>query len=151
MRKTEPFGEDDAGLGGALIVGLQAGQDEIDVLVTDGVGQHTGNDKRIDAYGRETLVLDVNRAIGATRQCLAQDLRSARGPRRADHNLAAVRFAKAQRLLERIRVGLVHLEAGVLLAYAPLGVVDPRLPFTGRNLFDANSDAHEGSAPTRAF
>ena len=65
---------------------------------------------------RQAIVLDVDGAIGAARQRLAQHLGDAGGPGRADHDFPAVLFLEPQALLERIGVRLVHLVAGVLLA-----------------------------------
>ena len=142
MRQAEPLGEDDAGLRRALIVRLQTGEHQIEMLIAHGVGERAGDDKRVGADRRQPFVLHMNRPIRAARERLAKHLRRACGSRRAHHDLAAVLFAKAQGLLECVRVGLVHLEAGVLLANAPLRLIDPRLPFTGGDLFDANGDSH---------
>ena len=90
----------------------------------------------------ERVVLDVDRAVGAARQRLADDLRDARRPGRADDHLAAVLLLQPQRLFERVGVRLVHLEAGVLLADPGLGVVQARLPLAGGDLFDADGDFH---------
>ena len=81
-------------------------------------------------------------AVGAARQRLAQDLRRTCGPGRAHDHLAAMLFAKPQRLLEGVGVGLVHLEAGVLLAHGAPRLVDPRLPLAGWDLLDADGNLH---------
>ncbi len=80
------------------------------------------------------VILDVDRAIGAARQRLANHLLHARGPGRADHHLAAVLLAQPQALLERVGIGLVHLVGHVLLANPRLVVVQTRLPLAGRAL-----------------
>ncbi len=54
VRQTESLGEDDAGLGEALIVGLQAGEDEIELLVAHRRGQRVGDDERISAGERRS-------------------------------------------------------------------------------------------------
>ena len=74
----------------------------------------------------EAVGLDVDGAVGAARERLANHLRGARGPGRADHDLAAVLLLEAQRLFERVGVGLVQLEAGVLVANPRLRLVHPR-------------------------
>ena len=114
MRQTEPLGQDDAGLRESLVVGLQAGEDEVEPLVRHRRAERLGDHERVGAG--ERVALDVDRAVGAARQRLAQHLRDARGPGRADDHFAAVLFLEPQRLLERVGVGLVHLVAGVLLA-----------------------------------
>ena len=91
----------------------------------------------------ERVVFDVQRAIGAARQRLANDLLHARRAGRADDDLATVLLAKPQRLLERVGVRLVHLVADVLLADPGLVVAQPRLPFAGGDLLDADGDLHE--------
>src|SRR2546421_5416891 len=78
--------------------------------------------------------------IGAPCERFAQHLCRTCRPCRADHDLAAMLLAKAERLFERVGVGLVHLVAGVLLTDAPARVVYARLPFPGRDLLDTDSD-----------
>ena len=102
----------------ALVVGLQAGQDQVELLVRHRGRQRVGDHERVG--GAQRVVLDVDRAVGAARERLADHLLHARRARRADDHLAAVLLAQAQRLLERVGVRLVHLVADVLLA-------DPRL------------------------
>ena len=118
VRHAEPLGEHDADLPEALIVGLQAGEHEVELLVLDCRGERVGDRRGV---GRGQRVgLDVDRAIGAAGERLTNHLRRARRAGGADHDLAAVLLLEPQRLLERVRVGLVQLEAGV-------GVADPRL------------------------
>ena len=69
------------------------------------------------------VVLDVDGAVGAARQRLANHLRDARRSGRADDHFAAVLLLQPQRLFERVGVRLVHLEGGVLLADPGLVVV----------------------------
>jgi hypothetical protein len=61
---------------------------------------------------RERVGFDVDGAVGAAGQRLAHHLRRAGRAGRADHHLAAVLLLQAQRLFERVGVGLVELEAG---------------------------------------
>ena len=114
MRHAELLGEHDADLAEALVVGLQPGQHEVELLVADRRGQRLGHRDRIGR--RQRVGLDVDGAIGAARQRLADHLRRARRPGRADDDLAAVLLLEPQRLFERVGVGLVELEAGVLVA-----------------------------------
>ena len=118
VRQPKALGEDHAGLRGALIVGLKAGQHKVEFLLAHGVGERAGDDKGICGDRREAIVLNVNGAIGAARQRFAQHLRRARRPGSADDDLAAMLLSQAKRLFERVGVGLVHLEAGILLAHA---------------------------------
>ena len=57
---------------------------------------------------------------------------------------------KAQRFLESISVGLVHLVADVLLANPRLGVIQARLPLAGGHLLDTDDDVHPAILSTIA-
>ena len=70
------LGEDDADLAEALIVGLQTGEHEVELLVADGVGERGRDGERISR--RQRVRLDVDRAVGAPRQRFADDLSRAR-------------------------------------------------------------------------
>jgi len=140
VRAAEAFGEDDAHLREALIVGLQAGEHEIELLVLHRGGESIGRDERVRAG--QAVVLDVNRAIGAARERFTDDLGHARRPGRADHHLAAVLLLQAERFFERVGVRLVHLERGVLLADPGFRFVEAGLPLARGDLFDADRDLH---------
>src|SRR5213083_2112284 len=71
-----------------------------------------------------------------------RDRRHARRPARTDHHLSTVFLLQPERFFERVRVGLVHLEAGVLVANPRPGVVQARMPLAGGNLFDADGNFH---------
>ena len=87
------------------------------MLAAARLGQHRADGHRVGVAERG--VLDVDGSIGAARQRFTQDLRGARRAGRADDDLAAVRLAEPQRLLERVRVRLVQLPARVLLTDRP--------------------------------
>ena len=91
------------------------------------------------------IALDVNRTIGAAGQRLAQHLGHARRSGADDEHLTAVLLAQAQRLFERVGVGLVQLPARVSVADPGLRLVDADLPFAGDDLLDADGNSH-GSA-----
>ena len=92
--------------------------------------------------GSERVAFNVQRPVGAARQCLPKNLLHAgRAGGTGDH-LAAVAFAEPQCLFQRIGVGLVHLVADVLLANPGFVVAEPRLPFAGRDLLDADGNFH---------
>ncbi len=103
-------------------------------------GQRVGGHRRI--CSGERVILDVQRAVGAARQRLANHLLDAGWSGRADHDLAAQLLTEPQRFLERIGVRLVHLEAGVLLADPGLVVGETRLPLARGDLLDADGDLH---------
>ena len=68
------------------------------------------------------------------------------GPGRHGDHLAAVRLAQPQRGLERVGVGLVHLEVGVGVANPGARLVGTHLPVAGDDLLDADSNLHEFDA-----
>ena len=84
----------------------------------------------------------MNRAIGAARERFAQHLGRACRTGGADDHLAAVRLAEAERLLERVGVGLVQLPARVLLTNGAAVLGQPRLPLARGNLLDADGNFH---------
>jgi hypothetical protein len=141
--QPKALGEDDSGLRCPLIVGLEAGQHEIELFVSHGVGERGGDDRRIRRSRGEAIVLDMNGPVGTARQRFAQHLRRARWPGRADNDVAAMLLTQTKRLFECVRVRLVHLEAGILLTNAAPGLVDARLPLAGRNLLDAHGYLHD--------
>jgi hypothetical protein len=143
VRPAEPLGENHADLREALIVGLQPGEDQIELLVLHRRRQRIARHERIRA--RQAVVLDVDGAIGAAGQRLANDLGHARRTGRADDHFALMLLFQPQRLFERVGVGLVHLEAGVLLANPGLVVGQAGLPVAGRYLFDADGNFHSAT------
>src|SRR5581483_3240239 len=84
----------------------------------------------------------MNGTVCAARQRFANHLRDPRRSTRADDDFAAVLFLEAQRFFERVRIRFVHLEAGIAFADPGLRVVQTRLPFARRNLFDADGNFH---------
>ncbi len=72
VRDAEQLGEDDAGLAEAEVVGLQAGEDEVGLLLLDGVGEELGDAEGVasgQVFGGD---LDVEGAVGALGEGLAQ-------------------------------------------------------------------------------
>src|SRR4051812_17781370 len=84
----------------------------------------------------------MDRAIGAPSQRLTQHLGRTGRTCRTHDDFTVVLLAKPQCLFERVRIGLVHLVAGILLAHASTRVVDARLPFPDGNLLDADGNFH---------
>ena len=140
VRDAEPLGKHDPDLGVPLVVGLQARQHQVECLLAHGIGERCGHAERI---GRcQVRVLDVNGAIGAAGERLANHRRRARRPGRAHHDLSPVLLLEPQPLLEGVRVGLVHFEAGVGFPDPRLRVVQARLPLARRDLLDTDGDLH---------
>src|SRR5262245_6456615 len=109
----------------------------------NGVGDDPRDDKRIGCHRGEAAVFDVDAPVRPAGQRLAQHLRRSRRSGRAHDDLSAVFLAKPEGLFERVCVGLVHFERGVLLANATPALVDARLPFARGNLLDADGDFHK--------
>src|SRR4029450_8741925 len=84
----------------------------------------------------------VERAIGAAGQRFPDDLRRARRTGAADDHFPAVLLLEPQRFLERVRVRLVELEAGVLVADPGLLVVHAELPLACDDLFNTDCNFH---------
>ena len=122
VRQPQQFGHDDAGLSVAQIVGLQAGEDQIGLLGVGRFGQQLGHAQRIER--RQIFFFDMNGAIGAFGQCLANGLRCARGAGAQRHHFAAVLFLQAQRFFERESVGLVDFETEIALLNPTAAGVD---------------------------
>src|SRR3954454_21730838 len=88
----------------------------------------------------------MDRTVRAACQGLADHLGRTRGSGRTHHHFAAVLLLETQRLFERVRVRLVQLEAGILIADPGLGFVDAKLPLPRDDLFNADGDLHGLSA-----
>ena len=140
MRDRQFFGEHWSELRVALVVALQAGEDQIELLLRHRRGQCGSSRERIGR--RERIILDMQRAIGAAGKGFANHLLDARRPGRADDDLAAMLFAKTQGLLERVGIRLVHLVADILVADPGLVVVQARLPLTSWDLLNTDGDFH---------
>jgi len=139
------------------LVGRRFGHRATDRFFSKGKGA-----ERLDSQGRDAVRFpnalatmwtwvteDPREADRVLREVLApllrrepDDLRDARRSRRTDDDLAAVLLLEPQRLFERVLVGFVHLETGVLLADPGPGVVEARLPLARRDLLDADGDLH---------
>ena len=92
VRQPHHFGQDDAGLAVAEIVGLQAGQDQIGLLRFERASPSCGRATRGSVDSRLSG-FDVDRAIRAFRQSFANGLRGALRPRAKHHHFAAVSFS----------------------------------------------------------
>ena len=147
MRHAEPLGEDDADLAEALIVGLQAGEDEIELLVLHRRGERVGDARTrrplASASSSTWIARSAPRASASRITCATRA-----GPAEHDHDFAAVLLLEPQRLFERVGVRLVHLEAGVLIADPGLRVVEAGLPLAGGDLLDADGNFHAVSVST---
>ncbi len=141
----ELLGKDDADLAEALVVGLQAGEHQVELLVANRVRQRIGDDERVGC--RQRVGLDVDGAIGATGERFAQHLRGPSRAGRHDHHFPAVLLLQPQRLFERVGVRLVQFEAGVLVTDPGLPLVHAQLPLARDDLFDTDGDLHSFQLP----
>jgi hypothetical protein len=89
----------------------------------------------------------VDGAVGALGQGLLDGLLGALGAEGNDDDLAAMLLLEPKRLLERVAVGLVHLETDVGFANPALMFADGQGSVASGNLFDANSDFQFSSYP----
>ncbi len=108
----------DAGLAVAEIVGLQAGEDQVGRSRFERGGQQPRGGQRVE--GAQIVFFDVDGAVGAFGQRLADGLRGARRAGAQRDDFAAVLLLQLQRLFERVGVGLVDLvgEIGFLDPFA---------------------------------
>ena len=142
VRHAERLGEDDADLAEALVVGLQPGEHEIELLGLHRRGERVRDATRVG--GRQRVGLDVNRR-GRRRGRAPRGSPAPRAPARREQTTTSPPcFSfEAQRLFERVGVGLVQLEAGVLVADPGLLVVHAQLPLARHDLLDADGDFHD--------
>ncbi len=134
------FGDDDAGLAEAEIVGLEAGQDEVGALRADGFGDEAGNAEGVALA--EIFGSDVDGAVGALGQGFADGGTNALGAGADDDDFAAVLLLELEGFLEGVSVRLVHgvLKVGFLDPFA--GGVDADLRIALGDLLDGYYDFH---------
>jgi len=138
--QVEEFGDDDAGLAEAEVFRLQAGEDEVGILRLDGGGEEAGYAECVAIA--EVVAVDVDGAVCAFGESLADGLAYALGAGADDDDFAAVLLLELKGLFEGVGVGLVEgiLEAGL---FDPLtGGVDADLRIAFGNLLDCDYDLH---------
>jgi hypothetical protein len=109
---AEKFGEDDSGLRVSVVVRLQAGKNQVELLVFDCGGESFCGVEGVEAD--EGIVLQMNRAVGAFCQCLPQNLRGSRGAGRDYDDFSAMLLFLAQRFFERVGIRFVDFVGNVL-------------------------------------
>ena len=138
---AEVAGDDRAGRAVADVVGLRAGEHEVERLARQRRRQRAAGGHRVAAG--EGGVVEVDGACGAERQRLAQRLLQARRAEAVHHHLAAGGLGDAQPLLQGVLVALVDDEGQLLLGHpAPVGGHLEACLGIG-HLFDANGYTHE--------
>ena len=143
VRPAQQLGQDHAGLGKAVVVGLQAGEDQVEVFVLDRSREGLRGIEGIE--GNEAVAFQMDGAVGALGQRLAQNLLRARRAAGDDHYLAAMLFLLAQRLFQRVGVGLVHF-VGNIVANPRAALVQLERRVFLRDLLHADQDLHQGSS-----
>jgi hypothetical protein len=140
MGDAQSLRKHDTDLSSALVVGLEAGEHEIGGFILE--RGRKGARSRSRVGGSEVVAEDVDGAIGASRERLAQDLHHTHRSGRDRDDLAAVLLAKTKRRLKRIGVWLVQLPCGMCLVEPQARPVDSDRRLAGYDLFQADGDAH---------
>ena len=94
-------------MGVAIVVGLQAGEDEVEFLVFDSGGEGAGGVEGVEAD--KGIVLEVDGAVGAFGQRFPQDLTGASRAGGDHDHFAGMLFFLAQGLFESVGVGFIDL------------------------------------------
>ena len=126
-----------------VIVGLQAGEDQVERLFLDRGGKSSSCIECIEA--NERVVFEMNGAIGALGQSLPQDLLGAGGAGGDYDNVSAVFLLLPQRLFQRKGVGLIDF-VGNVFANPGAGFVELQRRIFLRHLFHADQNL-QANAP----
>ncbi len=148
VRQAEQFRQQHAGLAEAVIVALQAGQDQIELFLFDGGGERLGRAERIEQI--KFVVGDVDAAVGALGQRFLDGLLGALGAHGNRDHFAAVLFLEAQAFFEGETVRLIHLEADIGFANPVAGIGDAQRGVFGGNLLDGDGDLHRSDLRARS-
>ena len=141
VRPAQQLGQNDAGLRIAIVIGLQAGKNQIELFVFNGGGEGAGRVVGIQAD--KGIVFQMNGAIGALGQGLAQHLLGARRTGGNDDDFAAVLLFLAKGLFERVGVRLIHF-VGDVFANPGAGFVEFEGGVLLRHLLHADQNLHSG-------
>ena len=139
VRQAQQFGQDDAGLAVAEIVGLQAGEDQVGRFGPDGGGQQARGGQRIEGAH---FFFDVDGAVGAFGQRFADGLRGARRAGAEGDHFAAVLLLELQGFFQGVGVRLVDLVGEIGFLDPLAGGGDAQLRIARGNLLDGNDNFH---------
>ena len=123
----------------SVIIGLQAGEDEVEFFVFYGGGKSSRRVRRIQAD--EGVVFQVDGAVRALGQSFAQHLLGPRGTGGDYHDFPAVLFFLTQRLFQGEGVGLIDFVRHVF-ANPGAGFVQLEGRILLRHLFHADKNFH---------
>ena len=107
MRPGQKFGQHDSGLRIAVVVGLQAGEDDVKALILDRSGESPGGVRGVE--GCKGIVFQMDGAIGALGQAFAQHLLRARRAGGDYNDFPSMFLFLPQGLFEGVRVRLIDL------------------------------------------
>jgi hypothetical protein len=133
------WGQDHAGLGIAVVVGLQASEDQVELFVFDGGGKGAGGIVGIEAD--EGIVFQMDSTVGTLGQGFAQHLAGTRRARGNYDHLATVLFLLAKRFFQGVGVGFVHF-VGNVFADPGSGLVEFKRGIFLGDLLHAHQDFH---------
>ena len=139
--RPSKFRQQHAGLPEALVVALQAGEDQIEIFFFDCGRKRTRRGQRIELV--EFVVGNVNAAVGALGESFLDGLLGALRTHRNRDDFAAVLFLQAQRFFERVGIRLVGFKSDVGFANPRAAIDNRERRIFGGNLLDANADFHE--------
>ena len=140
VRPAQQLSQDNASLGIAVVIGLQAGEDQVELLIFYRGCESTCHVDSIESD--KARVFEVNGPIGALGQSFAEHLLRVRWASGDDNDLAAVLFFLTQSLLKRVRVRFVDL-IGHIFANPGAGFVQLQWRVLLRHLFHANQDLQQ--------
>ena len=140
MRPAQQFGQNHAGLGVPVVVRLQAGENQVKLLIFNGRKEGLRGVEWVQPD--ESMVFQVDRAIGALGEGLTQNL-GGTGRASGDHNhFSAVFFFLPQGLLKGVGVGLIDL-VGDVFPNPGAGFIELEGRVLLRDLLHADQDFHQ--------
>ena len=139
VRPAQQFRQDHAGLRVTVVVGLQAGEDEIEFFLFDGSGEGSGGIESVQT--NERVVFQMDGAVRALRQRLAQNLLRPRRTGGNDNYFAPMLLFLAERFFEREGVRLIDFVRNVF-ADPGAGFVQLERRILLRHLFHADQNLH---------
>ena len=140
VRPAQQFRQHDAGLRVTVIVGLQAGKDQVEFFVFDSGGKGAGGIGGVQS--NESVVFKMDGAVRALRQGFAQNLLGARGTGGDDDHFSAVLFFLAQRFFEREGVRFIDFVRNIF-ADPGAGLVQLERRIFLRHLLHADQNLHQ--------
>ena len=140
MRQSQQFGQDDAALGKPEVIGLESRQDQIERLGADRFRDELRREEAVEF--RAGVIVNMDGAVRAFRQRLADRLLNAGRADARHHHFAAVFLLQAQGLFERECVRLIGFVAQIRVSNPGRVLRQPQRRVFGGNLFDAHQDFH---------